>query len=186
MLLQLLQGLPLVLSVALFTVVALARDAARWWRLLRRMRYILLAVCMLFLWQTPGTLLIPALGGWSPTVDGAVQALMHVLRLLAVVDVVAILMSALSVESWVAGLFVLAMPLRLIGVSPERFAVRLNLVLRAADSTQRRSWREWLSDDVEAVPAASWSIEWPGLRDWGLLAALWVLGTGVLWWLASR
>ena len=141
MLLQLLQGLPLVLSVALFRVVALVRDAARWWRLLRRMRYILLAVCVLFLWQTPGTLLIPALGGWSPTVDGAVQALRHVLRLVAVVDVVAILMSALSVESWVAGLFVLAMPLRLIGVSPERFAVRLNLVLRAADSTQRRSWR---------------------------------------------
>ncbi|MGC3965216.1 MAG: CbiQ family ECF transporter T component [Rhodocyclaceae bacterium] len=186
-LLQQLAGIPLAALVTLTTILALARDAARWWRLLRRMRYILLAVCILFLWQTPGTLMLPALGGWSPTVDGATQALMHVLRLVAVVDVVAILMSALSVESWVAGLYVLAMPLRVLGVSPERFAVRMNLVLRDADSPQKRSWREWISDDA-ASPSreASWRVAWPTARDWLLLAILFVLGTGVLWWLALR
>lgn len=136
-------------AVVLLAIMGSVKD---WIRIVRRMRYIFLALLILFAWQTPGILMIPGLGTFSPTWDGLRAVQDPVLRLLAVVSVVAVMLHYLSIEAWVNSLYILLRPLRALGFSPERFAVRLRLVL---DYVERRdlNWRHCLDAALqETIP----------------------------------
>ncbi|MFT4174582.1 MAG: CbiQ family ECF transporter T component [Rhodocyclaceae bacterium] len=181
-LLQSIDGALFHIALACATLAALGAQPARWWRLVKRVRFIALALAVLFLWQTPGTLVWPALGAWSPTYDGVWLGLDRILRLVAVVDVVVLLMRLLDTEQWVAGLYALGRPVRWLGVSPERFAVRLNLVLQAADAPTRRDWRYWLADAVAPQTDASWHIPLLRARDRCVIVLVFAAGIGAMWW----
>ncbi|MBS1209611.1 MAG: hypothetical protein H6R19_2009 [Proteobacteria bacterium] len=164
--------------------VALVSAPADWRRILRRLRFIFLALLILFAWQTPGTMILPALGSFSPTWDGLRATTEPALRLLAIVSVVALMLRHLSIEDWVNSLFVLVFPLRLLGLDPERFAVRLRLVL---DYVERRdlNWRNCLDEALEdpVNPAEeTWSVHHLGWQDRILLSILGLLLAGWLLW----
>ena len=184
LLLQCVSPVQLGIGASLAILAALIWARADWLRVVRRLRFIFLALLVLYAWQTPGTLMAPALAGFSPTWDGLRAVLEPGWRLLAVASVVALLLRGLSTEDWVSSLYVLALPFRICGLSPERFAVRLRLVL---DYVGRRDldWRHCLeaaSDDLSAMPAEAWSIRLPAWHDWlVLLAVLVVLAMGGMW-----
>lgn len=175
-------GLAWLLAAVLPAVLLLARPVL--FRVLRRLRWVFLAVFILFSWQGPGVLLLPALGRWSPTLDGALLAGEQGLRLLAMVSVIAILLAKLDREAWVTSLQVLLQPFSIVGVSSQRFAVRLALVLSYC-STERLGWRACLHEaQAEAAENPPFVVHLRPLqtRDRRLIGILLILLAGVIWW----
>lgn len=153
-------------------------------RTLKRLRYIFFALFILFLWETPGTLIVPVLGNLSPSLEGLQLFFLQGMRLAGVVAVVALMLSHLSSADWVASLLVIFAPLRLIGFATERFAIRLHLVL---EYVQRREldWRQVLHEPVEALGGELQFGENEGFRfrDRGFLFAVCCCGVWGLYWL---
>jgi energy-coupling factor transporter transmembrane protein EcfT len=98
-------------------------------KLLKRVRYILLCLLIVYAFNTPGEYL----PGWyfsvTPTYEGIAAGAEQALRLSLVLAGVAMLLVTTSRDQLVAGLYYLALPLRLFGLDHERFAVRLWLTL---------------------------------------------------------
>ena len=131
-----------VIAVALLASVAALRRTVR---LVKRARWLILALLVIFAWSTPGRLLWPAADWASPTSEGLSLALDHSARLLGLLMLVALLLEHTTQECLLGGLYSLLKPLRAIGLDPRRAAIRLGLVLRHTDQTLPRArWREWL------------------------------------------
>lgn len=167
---------------------------AGWWfapsrsqKLLRRVRFLILALLVLFAGFTPGEALLPAFPEFSPSREGLALAAEHVGRLIAVVLCVALLLEALSVSRLVGGLHALLRPLGRLGLPAERLAVRLMLVLRYVESTPAAAWRDWLEDDAsngngtDRIVFAREALAWTDLT-----ALLLVLGLVALWFGVTR
>ena len=120
---------------------------ARSARLMRRVRYLLIAILVLFAGFTPGEALWAELPLLSPSREGAMLAAEHAGRLIAVVLCVALLLEGLPVSRLVSGLYALLRPFRLVGMPAERLAVRLMLVLRYVESAPHTSWESWLQQN---------------------------------------
>ena len=177
---------PQALGAAVLVCVALAALLApgRSWRLVKRVRVLLIAIAALFAWFTPGEALFfdwPRLG---PSREGVVLAAVHAARLLAVVCAVGILLERLSLERLVGGLHALARPLRLIGVPPERLALRLLLVLQYVEQSPRGRaghWKDWLVDETGQQTADPVVLRRERMGGIDVLVAACVFGA-LLWW----
>lgn len=113
--------------------------------LLRRSRWLLLTLLILFGWLTPGTPL-PGIPGASQ--EGLLLAAENLGRLLVALSVVAMLLTALTPAELVAGLRSLLAPMRLLGISRDRIAVRLALTLEEVEAS-----RQGRRDDPEGMAA---------------------------------
>lgn len=134
----------LVLAVSLLcSAVALWLDSTQFLRLLRRTRWIALSLLLVYAWATPGTALLDGFGSLSPTYEGLLDGVLQLGRLLSALASLAILLASLSQERLIGGLYALALPLRLFGLSRERFAVRLALTLDYAETTMHETARDW-------------------------------------------
>ena len=143
---QRLEQRPLLIAAVLLLLAAAWADPTRAWTLVKRARYLLLAIFMVFAWGTPGRLLWPQSGWLSPSAEGVALALTHGLRLLCVLSLVALLLARLAVSRLVCGLCGVLWPLRWLGLNVPRAALRLELVLRYCTADNARlTWREWLS-----------------------------------------
>ncbi|HJV27629.1 MAG TPA: CbiQ family ECF transporter T component [Aromatoleum sp.] len=141
----------LFVSVVVGVLIALRFVKERSFRLLRRTRFLMLAVAIFFAWFSPGESLWPALPGLSPTREGLALAAEHLGRLVGVVLCVAGLLEHLSVPRLVGGLYALFHPFERIGLPADRLAVRLMLVLSYVEATPSGGWRSWLEDDIVPV-----------------------------------
>lgn len=181
-------ALAFVVPLCLLAAAVLART--RFLRLLRRVRVLLLAIAILFAWFTPGEAFVHELPRLGPTREGLALAMLHAGRLVAVVCAVAVLLERLSLHRLVGGLHALARPLRLIGVPPERLALRLLLVLRYVEASPRghgrAQWREWLLPEggEEDETGAAEEVVVLNRERLGRLDAIiaLVVFAGLLWW----
>lgn len=179
--LQFLQPVMLAAAVAGLTAVALAIARGRTLRLMRRIRILLLAIVVLFAGFTPGEAVFSDWPVISPSREGLLQALTHAGRLLAVVCCVAILLERLPTERLIGGLYALSRPLVVFGLSAERVAVRIVLVLRYVDRSNAPVWRDLLHDPApneDATERLQLQRERLGWIEWGLF----VVGVGGLVW----
>lgn len=121
------------LYVLLFMVscAAVAMDWRRLRQLLRRSRWLLLAIVLVFSVMTPGTRMdmLPFV-----TSEGLTQALDHLSRLLLAIAMVAVLMSSLPPRELAAGIWGLLRPVQRFGIPAERIVVRLVLVIEGLNS----------------------------------------------------
>ncbi len=121
-------------------------------QLLRRTRWILLSLLVIYAYATPGQAALPILGDWSPVREGLQDGTAQLLKLLVALASLAILLEKLSRLQLIAGLYSLFAPLKLLGVSRERCAIRLALTLHYAELAMRRKnthWQEALHDLFE-------------------------------------
>jgi energy-coupling factor transporter transmembrane protein EcfT len=145
----------------------LARDRCR--RLLKRVRFLMLAIAIFFIGFTPGEALLSSWPGLSPSREGAVLAAEHAARLLGVVFCVAILIERLPVDRLVSGLYALLRPFELVGVPARGLAVRLLLVMHYVESETARDWKACLEDrDDGAFHVIRIERERLALRDLGI------------------
>jgi len=156
----------LLTTVAACALIAIVFAPRRCWRLVKRVRYLLLAIVVLFAGFTPGEALLVDWPRLSPSREGAVLALEHAARILAVVLCVAVLMERLPAQRMVSAIHALLRPFETLGFPATRVAVRLLLVLRLVESGAPKGWQSWLHD-VEDEPGEAIEVirEHLGLRD---------------------
>jgi energy-coupling factor transport system permease protein len=132
----------LLMAVALFFVAA-KLDSRQLFSLIRRTRWILLSLLLVYAYSTPGTALVTELGRYSPTLEGLSDGLMQLGRLLSMLSGLAILLSLLTQAQFISGIYALAYPLNWFGGSRERVAVRLALTLQYAEPAMRDTAADW-------------------------------------------
>ncbi|MGB7650777.1 MAG: hypothetical protein WBL62_06260 [Gallionella sp.] len=137
-------------GVMLFTSAYFA--ARQLVQLLRRTRWILLSLLVIYAYATPGQAALPMLGDWSPVREGLQDGTAQLLKLLLALASLAILLEKLPRLQLIAGLYSLFSPLKFFGVSRERCAIRLALTLHYAELAMRRKnthWQDALHDLFE-------------------------------------
>ena len=133
----------LLAACALVLLSALLLSARKLLQLLRRTRWIILSLLLIYGYTTSGQPLFAALGALSPSLEGLSDGALQLSRLLAALAALALLLDRLHRQQLIAGLYTLLAPLRLIGVSRERVAVRLALTLHYAEVAMLRETRSW-------------------------------------------
>jgi len=111
--------------------------------LLRRTRWVMLSLLLIYAWSTPGQALFDLLGRFSPTHEGLADGSMQLVRLLAALAGLAILLERLHRQLLIAGLYTLFAPMQWLGMSRERLSVRLALTLHYAEVTVLRGSGDW-------------------------------------------
>ena len=149
--------------------------------LIRRTRWLLLSIAVLFVLASPGERLPGAIGEVGITYDGLQLAAEHVLRLLLLLASLALLHEHLGNEGLIAGLHWLLTPLAGWRGARERVIVRLMLVLDYVETEPRGGWRAWLSGDTAGPDRLVLIAGAARAVDWGVLALL--AGATVCWWL---
>jgi len=172
------QWLPLA-ALSLACVAALAAATwlapARLSQLLRRTRWLMLALVLVFALATPGIYLLPALGGLGPTEEGMRLVSEHLLRLLFVLSSLTVLLQVTGVEGLVSALHGLIWPLSLLGLDRRRVALRLMLVMHYVEQAPPGlHWREWLQGAAGAGEPRRFILQAEPLRaaDIAVLAGL--------------
>jgi len=136
--------LEILLITAGFVVAsALLLSPRKLMQLLRRTRWIMLSLLFIYAYTTPGKPLIEAFGMFSPVSEGLSDGVLQLARLLTAIAGLAILLDSLQRQELIAGLYTLFAPLKLIGISRERVAVRLALTLQYAEAAMLREPRTW-------------------------------------------
>ena len=120
----------------------LVRLRAGLWRL----RWLLLAIFVLYGGFTPGEPLLAALPGLSR--EGLLEGLRRALVLLDLLLLVYLLLTLTSVPQLVIGLRLLLTPLRIVGVDPQRIGLRVALAFDAVSALQTRLERTRSSADA--------------------------------------
>lgn len=154
-----------------------ARNRTR--MLIRRARWLLLSIAVLFALATPGERLPGVIGEVGITYDGLVMAAEHVLRLTLLLASLAVLHERLGNDGLIAGLHWLLGPLAGWRELREKIVVRLMLVLDYVETEPSGGWRGWLTGDTsgpERLALVSGSVRY---TDWVLLG---LLAATAIWW----
>lgn len=166
-------------SLLLPVSLLLARRRTR--VLIRRARWLLLSIAILFSLSSPGERLPAPVGDLGVTYDGLRMAAEHVLRLVLLLASLAVLHERLGNEGLIAGLHWLLRPLASWREARERIIVRLMLVLDYVETEPRGGWRAWLSGDVSGPDTLVLVTGSARRLDWAILGIL--AAVGIWWWL---
>jgi len=173
-------GLLLVIA-GLVLLCAFAVSRRKFMQLVRRTRWIMFSLLLIYAYSTPGRALLDAFGTFSPTHEGLADGALQLTRLLAALAGLSILLDRLHRQQLIAGLYALFTPLQWLGLSRERFAVRLALTLHYAEVAMLRgkgSWRDTLNGLLEPHGETTRHMELP-LHRFGIGDAL-LLGFALL------
>ncbi|MBL8480600.1 MAG: hypothetical protein JNJ60_00270 [Rhodocyclaceae bacterium] len=157
-----LSGRMLALALLALLAAALLRARRRLLRLVRRARFLLLTLFLVFGWATPGQYLLPSAGMLSPSLEGLAFAAAHVGIIVAMLAMVAMLLDVLAPPALAAGCATLFG--RMLGRrgADDRLLARLCLVMQYVEGPAVH-WRDWLHADQAPqagaplqVPAPVW------------------------------
>ena len=139
-----------ILASAFLLVPLLSRPVLRRaGRLIRRTRWLLVSLCVVFPWGVAGEPLWQGVA--APSREGLLAAFTQVGSLLLMLITVAAFLERMPLPKLLIATHRLLQPLRRIGLDPDRGVVRLMLVLRYVETLPRpRDWRMLLD-----VPASS-------------------------------
>lgn len=185
---QVLGVAPLALLSVVLASLLLAGHDARALGMVRRARWLLLSLLLIYSFATPGDPILPALGTISPSLQGIQGGAMQAWRLILLLLALGLLLRSCPNNSLLSGLFTLLRPFRVAGINADRIAVRLWLTLQYAEQQPRRKIQEWWSDlhsTLDPAPDAvrEISLEIPAFtwRD-GFALALAACLIGLAWW----
>jgi energy-coupling factor transport system permease protein len=178
----------LLLAAGLVLLCAFAVSRHKLMQLVRRTRWIMLSLLLIYAWSTPGHALPESFGVFGPTREGLVDGALQLIRLLAALAALALLLDRLHRQHLIAGLYALFAPLQWLGLSRERLAVRLALTLHYAEVAMLRgkgSWHDTLNGLFEPHDEAVRHMELPACR-FGIGDALLLCAALLLLWGALR
>jgi len=181
---QFLTPATLLVTGALVLSLAFALSSHKFVQLVRRTRWILFSLWLIYAYSTPGQAVWDA--PFSPSLEGLLDGGLQLMRLLVALAGLAILLDRLHRQQLMAGLYSLFAPLEWLGLSRERLAVRLALTLHYAEVAmlrETRSWQDWLYNLFEPHGEVTKSMELPVYR-FARLDVLLLAGALLLLWLA--
>lgn len=166
-------GLALAALVLIPPSIFLARRRAV--SLVRRSRWLLISIAVLFILATPGQRLPGVAGEVGITHDGLAMAGEHLLRLVLLLATLALLHERLRTVGMMAGLHWMLAPLSGRQALRERIVVRLMLVLEFVESSPTEKWRDWLKGESAGPASLELTLEPVGRLDWTLFGMLAIL-----------
>lgn len=178
----------LLIAAGLILLCAFAISRHKFIQLVRRTRWIMLSLLLIYAYSTPGQPLLDMLGMFSPSREGLADGMLQLTRLLAALAGLAILLDRLHRQQLIAGLYSLFAPLQWVGLSRERLAVRLALTLHYAEVAMLRStasWQDTLNSLFEPHGETTRHMELP-LYRFGIGDALLLSSAMLILWLALR
>lgn len=128
---------------SLILLVAFILSKRKFFQLLRRTRWVMFSLLLIYSYSTPGQVLSESLGMLSPSHEGLTDGMLQLVRLLSALAALAILLDRLDGSRLIAGLYTLFAPLEWLGLSRERLAVRLALTLHYAEVMMLRHTDTW-------------------------------------------
>ncbi|PKO45092.1 MAG: hypothetical protein CVU29_09275 [Betaproteobacteria bacterium HGW-Betaproteobacteria-22] len=131
---SLLQHEMLILLALIMSLVALCFQAAHFFRALKRMRWLLVSILVIYAYLTPGELLPYLPMNYSPTYEGLAHGLLQIARLVVALAVLSILLASTKKEVLMSGLTMALRPLAALGFDVRRFSVRLLLTLKYVET----------------------------------------------------
>jgi energy-coupling factor transport system permease protein len=160
---------PLLTVASLILLGAFVISRHRFIQLLRRTRWIFMSLLLIYAYSTPGQTLSESLGIFSPSLEGLTDGVLQLMRLLAALAGLALLLENLQREQLIAGLYTMFAPLRWMGMSRERLAVRLALTLHYTEVAMLRGQNIWQDSlrslfELNEVAEAGTTIELPASR----------------------
>ncbi|MDX2457638.1 MAG: hypothetical protein QNL87_09035 [Gammaproteobacteria bacterium] len=111
-----------------------------------RLRWLLLAILLVYGWWTPGLSLFPAIGSWSPTTEGLIVGLLRILSLVLIVAAVHLLLQVTTRKELLPAIIQLISPVTT-QAGRERLAVRILLSVEAVTQVQ-----SLISDTLKTHP----------------------------------
>jgi energy-coupling factor transport system permease protein len=144
------QALLLLFSLLIIVVFRIARQ--RFIHLIRRTRWILISILIIYSYTSPGVLMWDQIGVLSPKTDGIILGTIQLARLLLVISGLAILLTVISRTQLLIALYTWFKPLEIIGVSRQRLAMRLALTIEYAEKGFNASLVNW-QDSLEEMLA---------------------------------
>jgi len=110
------------------------------WMMIRRMRWFFLSITIIYFWYTPGQPLffhlLPLSPGWLPTLQGVETGTLRVISLVLIIMAVNLLLRTSSQDQLFAAIHWMARPLSWLGISRDRLAVRMVLVMASLAEVQ--------------------------------------------------
>jgi energy-coupling factor transporter transmembrane protein EcfT len=155
---QLMQWPELVLTAITLAGLLLYLRAMLFFKILRRVRWLLIFLLLIYAYTTPGEYLRGFQSDFLPTYEGIASGMLQITRLILVLASLALLLATTRREDMMAGTYLLLRPLRLLGFSPERFAARLWLTLHYVEQTplpRRQALRHLLENFHTDLESAS-------------------------------
>jgi energy-coupling factor transporter transmembrane protein EcfT len=104
-------------------------------QMILRLRWLFLAILLVYGWWTPGANLFPVMGSWSPTSEGVYTGLLRVLSLVLIVAAVHLLLQVTSRRELLPAIMQLIRPVTT-ETARARLAVRILLTLEAVTRVQ--------------------------------------------------
>lgn len=130
MLINYLSGLWLGILFGLVLIAASAMQFKNFFQLIRRMRWLLLSILLIYAFTTPGEHLPDVPVGIAPTIEGLQHGVLQVMRLMIALAALTLLYAGSNAAQLILGLYLLLKPFKYLGMDVERFAVRLSLTLQ--------------------------------------------------------
>lgn len=167
---------------AVMTVAAFYSGTSHFIRLLRRARWLLLSMLVIYAYATPGEY-VGALPEWfAPTYEGLREGCVQMLRLILMLGAISLLLATTDRSRLMSGLYWLLQPLRLFNIEPSRFAARLWLTLHYVETMpkgvfhllRQQGWRLESVLRYEAEAPETVMLSFPAIRglDWVCIAGL--------------
>ena len=160
--LQALHAIALLCCGAILSAIALWLSASRLHTLLRRTRWVMLSLLLIYGYVTPGEALWAQAGSLSPTQEGMLDGLLQLGRLAFALAGLSIVLGLLTQQQLIGGIYALASPLRHVGLSGERIAVRLALTLHYAETAMldtASGWRNSVARMIEPPQGTRHEVE---------------------------
>jgi energy-coupling factor transport system permease protein len=155
---------PLLMTTSLVFSAAFVLSKHKFIQLIRRTRWVMFSLLIIYSYTTPGQPLLEALGNFSPSREGLMDGVLQLTRLLSALAALAILLNRLDRPQLIAGLYSLFAPMQWLGLSRERLAVRLALTLHYAEVAMLRrtdTWQDSLRSLFEPHGESTKHIELP-------------------------
>jgi len=149
--------------------------------LLRRARWLLLSIVVMFVLATPGQRVPGIVGDIGVTFDGLTLAAEHLLRLTLLLATLALLHERLGTGGMMAGFHWLLAPLSMWHALRERIVVRLMLVIDYVESAPVGNWRQWLSGEASVPEHLNLAVAPLRRLDWAVVVLLGALALAGVW-----
>lgn len=188
MLLQCMKLSELLVLVTILGAAALVLDPRIFVRLLKRSRWLMLTLLLVFSFATPGEYLSIWPEVIAPTYEGIQSGVVQLLRLVIILAGLTLLLATTTREMLMGGLYTLLRPCAILGISPARFTARIWLTLDYVERDPVRKGQHWkileTFEERDPVPVLEKVVLFiPDFSCRDILIGT-VLFVGVFWWMA--
>lgn len=150
---------------AVLVIAALLVDAHTLMSMIKRVRWILLVLAIMYAFSTPGEYIPSWKMPLRPTYEGVMLGLIQLLKMVMLLAALSIVIATTSRSVLIGGLYQLLLPLKCIRFNAEKFAVRIWLTLYYAEIRKETTYPSQKALNFKQLFALSESVAQNAVQD---------------------